>query len=1091
MEMRELPSALRVHTRLIEKKSRTRSKYATSENSVKVGEASTENHYWRTDWPELVLTFSLVRQAGIFSPILKYGVYQVYFFDQLLSEAVFISPQLDDQEMEMVKEEAEHCGLHTVTLQHFVNVLMLVGYRYNGLITAFNLASDLPYLACGFDYPKRGYFKGGFILRFREYERDGMVKACLFTPKVAIKQVSKGVIIAWRKPEHKARRHDALNRKYGGGEFLDLQTFVYALTDAECTFDEACTLFKIDIPQSETSELAKCRQEAYQSFRLYHALIDEYSNHPVPTSPNRLYSPASLGKAYFKAMGIRSPELLIDPDLNLSTDQVHGLAMSAYHAGRCELRLRRVEVPVAYLDFKQMYPTVNVLMGLWDTVTARSVLVEDATAQVIEIINRIKPDDVFDQSLWKELNTIALVEFDGDFLPGRFQFSQQHQYYSLAWGILHPGADYSTHQRWYALADLIASKIVTSKAPHIVKALRFTLSGRQAGLHSTVIRGKVAVDPYHDDFFKALVEERQRIKANLEIEEREKYWIAQSLKLTVNVDSYGLYPELNPDPDKAEADVIVYADRVFRSKATFFENPGQFYFPIISTLVTAGAHLMLALLHYKVEQAGGRLVFEDTDGAALAASDTRHVLEYRDHRGQVVTIPLLSMEAVDEILRTFESLNPYDKKAVHGSILRREKENYPPEGQVAAYDLSTGECSEIPAPHLEEDTELLCYAIAPKRYCLYNKAGRQIILRKGSESGLGQWLSPIDADNNGRWIEYFWLWTVSGGLLDEESSGNIYAGKPLISAFPVSTSGIMRGVQPLNAASRLPYHAGIKPFDRLMHPVRDDLRLTDEPDDVFLIAALKENLTEALEAQYTDLNSPGGMYKISVNGRSLSSVDYDTGEYVEFISTRDQNDYLNYYSKMPAVSMLDRYGELCTRDTIGELFPPVLKVKCNEYIGKEFSMSDWEEVDPWEFADNSYNLYQPDEWETQLLPRLKEIPTYELSRVTDIDQGNLTLYLSGKHRPNEENIEKIRQGLLNVSGQDEWVDKILPRLKKMPTREAARITGLSYRQIQLLKSGKRHTSKDILEKLEREGQQKSITPPVNGVDSLERVHRCG
>jgi hypothetical protein len=40
------------------------------------------------------------------------------------------------------------------------------------------------------------------------------------------------------------------------------------------------------------------------------------------------------------------------------------------------------------------------------------------------------------------------------------------------------------------------------------------------------------------------------------------------------------------------------------------------------------------------------------------------------------------------------------------------------------------------------------------------------------------------------------------------------------------------------------------------------------------------------------------------------------------------------------------YGELCSRDTIGELFPPVLKVKCNEYIGKEFSMSDWEEVDP-------------------------------------------------------------------------------------------------------------------------------------------------
>jgi len=58
---------------------------------------------------------------------------------------------------------------------------------------------------------------------------------------------------------------------------------------------------------------------------------------------------------------------------------------------------------------------------------------------------------------------------------------------------------------------------------------------------------------------------------------------------------------------------------------------------------------------------------------------------------------------------------------------------------------------------------------------------------------------------------------------------------------------------------------------------------------------------------------------------------------------------------------------------------------------------------------------------------------------------------------------------LKVDGYDEWVYKILPRLKKTQTREAARITGLSYRQIQLLKSGKCHPSKDVLEILEQEG----------------------
>jgi len=93
------------------------------------------------------------------------------------------------------------------------------------------------------------------------------------------------------------------------------------------------------------------------------------------------------------------------------------------------------------------------------------------------------------------------------------------------------------------------------------------------------------------------------------------------------------------------------------------------------------------------------------------------------------------------------------------------------------------------------------------------------------------------------------------------------------------------------------------------------------------------------------------------------------------------------------------------------------------------------------------------------------ITVYELSRVTGVDQGNLTLYLSGKNWPNEENLEKIRQGLLKVSGWDEWVGKILPRLKKMPTREAARITGLSRSQAKRLKNGKCYPVAETIEKL--------------------------
>jgi len=52
-----------------------------------------------------------------------------------------------------------------------------------------------------------------------------------------------------------------------------------------------------------------------------------------------------------------------------------------------------------------------------------------------------------------------------------------------------------------------------------------------------------------------------------------------------------------------------------------------------------------------------------------------------------------------------------------------------------------------------------------------------------------------------------------------------------------------------------------------------------------------------------------------------------------------------------------------------------------------------------------------------------------------------------------------------VSGCDEWVDKILPRLKKIPTYEVVRLTGLSRSYVKSLKNGKRNPSAETVEKI--------------------------
>src|SRR3989337_1731751 len=96
---------------------------------------------------------------------------------------------------------------------------------------------------------------------------------------------------------------------------------------------------------------------------------------PLSLDPGQAYSPASIGRAYLRAMGIR-------PILERQSDfpkPILGHAMVAYYGGWPEVRIRRVPVPVVYVDFLSMYPTVCTLMGLWRLLTSERIDVEDAT----------------------------------------------------------------------------------------------------------------------------------------------------------------------------------------------------------------------------------------------------------------------------------------------------------------------------------------------------------------------------------------------------------------------------------------------------------------------------------------------------------------------------------------------------------------------------------------------------------------------------------------------------------------------------------------------------------------------------------------
>jgi len=303
---------------------------------------------------------------------------------------------------------------------------------------------------------------------------------------------------------------------------------------------------------------------------------------------------------------------------------------------------------------------------------------------------------------------------------------------------------------------VIASKLITDQAPEIIRALRLVPVGRQRGLKPVKLRGEIEVDPRSEDFFRAVIERRKSLPASEEI-------LSESLKVTSNSTSYGIYAEMRRHelPGKRREQVTVHGkDEAFEVKTASPETPGPYCFPPMAACITAAARLMLATLETLVVKAGGTWAFCDTDSMAIVATDDERPVEcpggpHRKEDGSAA-VRALSFEQVDEIVRRFEALNPYDRTIVRGSVPEVEKENYEPDpskpGKVDP----------------DRPRQLYCYAISAKRYALYNldSQGQPILrsiidepdsedsepsddedpdtlgeLRKHSEHGLGHPLS--------------------------------------------------------------------------------------------------------------------------------------------------------------------------------------------------------------------------------------------------------------------------------------------------------------------------------------------------------------
>jgi hypothetical protein len=202
-------------------------------------------------------------------------------------------------------------------------VLYKAAFKGRCLVVGFNLPFDLSRIAidCG---EARGRFRGGFSLVLWGYRDDttGALRPDPYRPRLAIKHLdNKRSFIGWTGQ----REVDAVDRIPEGsldgrpdrkywfrGHFLDLRTLAFALTDQGYSLEAACQAFGVEHPKRATHAHGRITPEyiAYNlgdtlaTEELLQALRAQYDRHPIELAPMKALSPASMAKAYLRAMGI-------------------------------------------------------------------------------------------------------------------------------------------------------------------------------------------------------------------------------------------------------------------------------------------------------------------------------------------------------------------------------------------------------------------------------------------------------------------------------------------------------------------------------------------------------------------------------------------------------------------------------------------------------------------------------------------------------------------------------------------------------------------------------------------------------------------
>jgi hypothetical protein len=951
-------------------------------------------------WPQYALVFDCKSRIDT-GQKLTFGFFRILKLNgktyQLDEEGAFFDDDLPEHEREVLESYTDTTDTEVRSFpprfplyprSKFVQYVFYKMARKGALIVGFNLNFGIARLARQWNEGTKHEWSMVLV------ENEDGSENPLFPPVLINPIDSKKSFMQFRL-EWVPKNTKVVATKINNSRFLDLQTILWALFNTtyslKMAYDNRRGPFKDDdLPQKvdhkptgkvTLEEIRYAHQDVKCSAALLNSVKRKFDLHKdLDLGPDKAYSAASMAKAYLDAMKIKPPSQKFD-----IPNEILGIAMESYAGGRAETYVRHEEVPVVPLDFTSEYSTTCVLLGLWDLLTAESLSIDDATLDVQRLLNRITLAACFERELWPDFRFFALIQPSDDVIvPVRTSYN----------GVTRNiGNNYLASDKsvWVAGPDLLASVIRTSKIPQIERAIRVVPHGKQAGMKPVNLRGMVRIDPNTDDLFKRVIEQRMLNKSNKEL----YYW----LKIFANA-IYGFFVEINTEvmPERNPVRVHVYSgEDSFEPEERFevAENHGRWYAPYLAALITSAGRLLLAMLEECVAEIGGTYLYADTDALAVVSSE---------HGGSLRHLPgcqyvrALSWVEVQSIVDRFESLNPYDREAVPGSILNLTDDNY--------------KDSNLNNPR----RPLLGFSISTKRYTLYERTGSQITIINPKAHGLGYLYPPIDSPKDWddehdapKWIYDFWECLLRIGLKLERNDPS-WLERPQMMRMAVTTHNVL---------NRLDGLEGFRPYNFFLLPIlaHSGYPANVDPSHFTLVTNFEADQGKWMDSVCINIGDCEDQKKYRI------ITDFRSPGYGKRSVVDTFEDLLYRHLQHPEAKSLGPDGEPCRPSTRGQLKRAHIIAREHRRIGKE-SDRRWEQGDDLESTLSRPIVYTPTR-ERNLPDAMAKASETLIRKIRKIGIRELVRFGCG-----ERILEKIcRRQLVRVSTLHEY-EQMIEEYKK-------------------------------------------------------------